>query len=199
MELIIIAGMPATGKSTLAKSLSAEFSLPILEKDEIKEAMFDTLGYADLLAKRQLDVVANAVLLRMSEALLRAGKSLIVVNNFYSSMSGEVQALIDRYGCRCVTVFLEGDPDVLYERYVARDKAHMRHLGHTFIDRYPPLPGDVVGQSMTREYFNDRFLGSGMADFRLNGARINVDATYPERIDKQALLLQIKQALEVKE
>ena len=70
MELIIIAGMPATGKSTLAKSLSAELSLPILEKDEIKEAMFDTLGYADLPAKRQLDVVANAVLLRMSEALL---------------------------------------------------------------------------------------------------------------------------------
>lgn len=191
MDLIIIAGMPATGKSTLARKLAAALSLPVFEKDEIKEAMFDTVGYADLPAKRQLDVTANAILLRMTEALLRAGKSLIAVNNFDRSMNAQVQAVIDRYDCRCVTIFLNGDPDVLYERYVSRDKQHLRHLGHTFIDRYPPLPGDVVGESMTRAYFNDRFLGSGMDDFRLKGARIELDATHPEQIDVQALLARL--------
>ena len=68
MKLIIIAGMPATGKSTLARALSENFSFPVLEKDDIKEEMFDTVGYRDLTEKRALDVAANAILLRCTEA-----------------------------------------------------------------------------------------------------------------------------------
>lgn len=196
MNLIIIAGLPATGKSTLAGKLSAAFGYPVLEKDDLKEELFDTLGYADLVAKRKLDLAANAVLLRAVEALLSRDTSLIVVNNFDSNMSERVQQMIDRCGARTVTVFLNGDPDVLYERYVARDKRAVRHQGHTFIDRYPPLPGDDTTRSMTREYFADRFEKNGMADFRLSGARIDVDATDPEKTDVEKLIADIRGFLE---
>ena len=193
-ELILVAGMPATGKSTLAAKLGDAFELPVLEKDEIKEEMFDTVGYADLAAKRQLDKAAAAVLLRVARAVLKRG-SAILVNNFDADMAQDVQKMIDECGCRAVTVFLGGDADVLYARYVERDKKHLRHQGHTFIDRYPPREGDVTGLSMTREYFRDRFEGHGMADFRIDGPRIDVDATHPERIDVGELLAQIKCAL----
>ena len=195
MDLIIIAGMPATGKSTLAKKLSDALGLAILEKDEIKDEMFDTIGFKDRKEKRALDVAANAILLRCTENLLDKGNSLIIVNNFDSDMSGRVQDMIDKAGCNCITVFLNGDPEVLYKRYVARDARHSRHMGHTFIDRYPPLEGDDVNRSMTREYFRDRFENHGMADFKLKGKRIDLDATHPEQIDVEKLISDIKGAL----
>ena len=195
MDLIIIAGMPATGKSTLAKKLSDALGLAILEKDEIKDEMFDTIGFKDRKEKRALDVAANAILLRCTENLLDKGNSLIIVNNFDSDMSDRVQDMIDKAGCNCITVFLNGDPEVLYKRYVARDARHSRHMGHTFIDRYPPLEGDDVNRSMTREYFRDRFENHGMADFKLKGKRIDLDATHPEQIDVEKLISDIKEAL----
>lgn len=195
-NLIIIAGMPATGKTTLARKITRRMPLPILEKDEIKEAMFDTLGYADLTAKRQLDKAAAAILLRCAQSLLKNGTSLIIVNNFDADMKDDVQAMIDDCHCRVVTVFLGGDADVLYKRYVERDKKKVRHLGHTFIDRYPPQEGDAVGLSMTREYFANRFEGHGMADFKIGGARFDVDATDPDAIDVDALVENIKKAFE---
>ena len=45
MDLIIIAGMPATGKSTAAAAVSKAFGYPIIEKDNIKEGLKRTGGY----------------------------------------------------------------------------------------------------------------------------------------------------------
>ena len=45
MDLIIIAGMPASGKSTYARKLSRALGYPIIEKDNIKEQLFDPTVY----------------------------------------------------------------------------------------------------------------------------------------------------------
>lgn len=196
MKLLIIAGMPSAGKSTIAKEISKALGLPVLEKDEIKEELFDTLGYADRAEKRKLDVAATAVLMRNAESLLTSGSSLIIVNNFRKDMETPVREMIDRCGCKAAMLFLGGDNDVFYQRYVERDRRRMRHLGHTFIDRYPPLPEDNLNVSMTREDFAEIFERQGMAEFQLNGPRIDLDATYPEKIDVPALIQEIRSMLE---
>ena len=142
-----------------------------------------------------LDRAGTAVLLRATKSVLESGQSLIIVNNFESNMREKVQQMIDSCACSSVMVFLDGDPEVLYARYVERDRKRSRHMGHTFIDRYPPLPEDDIYRSMTREYFRDRFENSGMAEFKLDGVRIDVDATYPNDIDVDELTNQIKNAL----
>lgn len=195
MDLIIIAGMPAAGKTTVAKKLGAAFGYPVFEKDEIKEDLFDHIGYQDRPQKVKLDAAATAAVLRMTEAVLQSGQSLILVNNFPARMAPTVQELVDRCGCRCVTVFLGGDSDVFYQRYVERDQNHARHAGHSFLLRYPPQPGDDLNRKMTRQDFYNIFEAQGMAEFCINGPRIQVDATHPEKVDVQQLEQQIRAAL----
>jgi predicted kinase len=197
MNLIIIAGLPATGKSTLAKKLSEHFQYPIMEKDEIKELLFDTVGYANLAAKRALDRGATDTLLYSAEILLKSGSSLILVNNFESSMSERVNRMIASCNANTVTVFLTGNADVLHARYVERDKNKKRHQGHTFIDRYPPLPGDNTELPMTREYFAERFEREGMSEFKIIGERIEIDATEPSTICVAEVIRKIENTLKI--
>ena len=196
MKLIIIAGMPASGKSTLARKVGKAFGFPVLEKDEIKEELFDTIGFTCYAEKRRHDTAANAVLMRCTEALLKSGTSAIVVNNFRSDMQKPLQELLDRYDCSVVTLFLDGDHDVFYRRYVERDNKHLRHLGHVLQEHYPPREGDSLDYEMTREEFAEKFEKLGMAELELRGKRILIDATWPEKMDVEQVIREIESAFE---
>ena len=195
MNLIILAGMPATGKSTVAAGLSKAFGYPILEKDNIKEGLFDTLGFENYAQKRKLDHAANEVLLRVLAATLKAGGSLIVDNNFDTASTEKLCSLIETYQPTCVTVFLDGDPQALYERYVERDNLHKRHRGHALQEHYPPHEGDNLEYSMTREEFDEKFFKRGMAQFRCPGARIDVDMTDFSKVSAEAITTRVRELL----
>ena len=196
MELIILAGMPATGKSTVAAALSAAFHYPIIEKDNIKEALFDTIGFENYPQKRRLDIAANEVLLHLLKAVFKAGSSVIVDNNFDADSTKKLCALIEEYKPRTVTVFLRGDAQTLYERYVKRDNAHARHLGHILQEHYPPHEGDSLDYTMTREEFDEKFFKRGMDLFRCPGERIEVDMTDIEKVDLRELTERVKKLFE---
>lgn len=195
MNVIILAGMPATGKSTLAAKLQKKFGYPILEKDFIKEGLFDTLGFSCYAEKRALDVAANEVLLRWMGAMMKAGQSMIIDNNFDVESAQKLRKLLEENQCKCVSVFMNGDPQVLYERYVQRDSQGLRHLGHAMQTHYPPLEGEDTTFNMTREGFDQRFLHLGMDKLSWGGERILVDATVLENIDADAIIEDISSKL----
>ena len=196
MDLIIIAGMPASGKSTYAKKLSRAIGYPIIEKDNIKEELFDTIGFNCYAEKRRHDVAATAVLLRVADDILACGQSLIMVNNFRDDAKDALEKLIHRYDCKCVIVFFGGDCDVFHRRYVERDNAHARHRGHALQDHYPPWPGDNLEYEMSREEFREKFEMLGMDKLQIEGGeRITVDATEPWKINVEELNNAIMQAL----
>ncbi len=195
MNLIIVAGMPATGKSTLAKALQKEFGYPILEKDGIKEELFDTIGFESYAEKRRLDIAANAVLLKVMEEMMKADASVIIDNNFDPASAGRLAGCIERYHPACVTVFMNGDTQVLYERYAARDSAHARHLGHAMQTHYPPHAGESTEFRMTREGFDQRFLHLKMDRISWGGKRIPADATRLDQMDVPGLVRQVREAL----
>lgn len=195
MKIIVLTGMPASGKSTLAAKLSKAFAYPVLEKDALKEELFDTLGFENYAQKRKLDHAANAVLLKCAERLLKNDIPMILDNNFDTEAAKRLEDLLEQYQTGCVTVFLGGDADVFYQRYVERDNLHKRHLGHVLQDHYPPHEGDCLDYEMTREEFREKFEKRGMSTVKIAGDRIDVDATYPEQIDVDALIRNIQELL----
>lgn len=195
MHIIVLAGMPASGKSTVAKALGRAFDLPILEKDALKEAIFDTMGFSNYAEKRKTDHAANAVLLRCARSLLENGRSMILDNNFDTLSAAKLDELVRSFDCKCVIVFFGGDNDVFYHRYVERDRRKERHLGHVLQDRFPPQPGDPLEHDMTREEFREKFESRGIGQFQCTGERIELDATDPAKIDIDALIERIRELI----
>jgi predicted kinase len=47
VTLVLVTGPPASGKTSLAQPLARHLGRPLLGKDTIKEALFDSLGTGD--------------------------------------------------------------------------------------------------------------------------------------------------------
>ncbi|WP_245771051.1 AAA family ATPase [Actinacidiphila guanduensis] len=41
---VVVSGLPASGKSTLARGLAGRLGLPLIEKDAILESLYNSLG-----------------------------------------------------------------------------------------------------------------------------------------------------------
>lgn len=81
-HLILITGLPGTGKSTLARSLARHLGVPLICKDTIKEPLLDLLGAADRSESRRLSDASFAVMFALTRDCLRAGTDVILEGNF---------------------------------------------------------------------------------------------------------------------
>jgi predicted kinase len=125
-DLMIILGSPASGKTTLSRRLAAELSVPILSKDDIKEALFDVLGFGDRERSRRLSDACFAVQLRMAETQLDLGLCCLVEANWRPEHAGGVLQVLARSGARTAQVWCRASPGETLRRFAAR----VRHPGH---------------------------------------------------------------------
>jgi predicted kinase len=82
VHLILITGLPGTGKTTLARNLSQSSGMPVIGKDVIKEPLLDALGASDRGQSRKLSDASFAVMFALARELLASGVSLILEGNF---------------------------------------------------------------------------------------------------------------------
>ena len=66
-ELIVVSGLPASGKTTVGRLVSQRLSLPLIDKDAILEAMFDSLGCRDRDERSRLSRASDEVLFTLAE------------------------------------------------------------------------------------------------------------------------------------
>jgi adenylate kinase family enzyme len=66
--MILISGLPCTGKTTLARKIAQKFRLPLISRDDIKESLFDSLGWHDREWSKQLGVASYQLLYYFSRS-----------------------------------------------------------------------------------------------------------------------------------
>lgn len=190
MYCLLIAGMPASGKTRLAAWLAARLGLPCLSKDGIKELLFDEVGFDSRQEKVRLGRAAERVLLSFAKEQLHAGQPFIVENNFEAATWDAWHALLDGASCRAITVLLDGDVDAAYARMVARDSSPARHRGHIVNTRYP-ADAALPYRPPRPEDFRAGVEARGFGRFAL-GQVLRVDCTDVARMDYEAILRDIR-------
>lgn len=176
MVCILVAGPPASGKSTLAKALSKRLSVPMFSKDSMKEVLFDTVGFRSREEKVALGLGAMELLYYAAGQILSCGGSVILENNFENASRPGLEALLARFQCRTITLLLKGDPNVLYDRFVRREASPERHRGHVVNTRYPETGERVIVPPLSYEQYVTACAARGMADFSI-GEKLEVDVT----------------------
>ena len=91
MRCVLITGIPAAGKSTLAKYLGEQLNLPVLSKDRVKELLYDTVGFRSRAEKVRLGIAAMEIMYYAAEQLMLCGRQFIMENNFENRVLAKIR------------------------------------------------------------------------------------------------------------
>ena len=165
-KVIVISGPPASGKTTLSKTLSEELNLPILAKDFLKESLLDSLGHSGRERSIELGYAAFQLHLGLAREFSLTGTSFIYETAFYKQSTGDITQALS--GCDIIQAHLSAD----IETMLRRARTRVRHPGHAdwyegyesecrkkqIEGVYDPLEiGGVLIMVDTNDYESDRY------------------------------------------
>lgn len=195
MYCILVTGIPAAGKSTMAEAISERLKLPVISKDAVKELLFDNVGFQSREEKVNLGIASMEIMYYVAGQLMKAGQSFVLENNFeYSSEQG-IKNLLEKYHYSVLTITLTGDYKVIYQRFLERESSPDRHRGHVVNDCYPQKKEsdlkELKSTSISYENYVDGIEHRGFDAFLADGKQIKVDTTDFTKIDMDDLFSQI--------
>lgn len=149
-RLICVCGVPAAGKTTLARRLGRALHLPVLVRDDLKTGVADTfpdLDWSDPEVRRTVGGKAFDDFHTLIGAHLAAGSAVVAEAAWHWSFAGaRLGPLLAR--SRATVVHVAVDPATSAARYRARAVTGERHAAHqdaAFADRMdgPGYDGQV--------------------------------------------------------
>ena len=128
-KVIVITGDLASGKSSLADSLSLKLSIPAFKKDVIKEHYCDLYGYQTREENRALSKAAVNTMIYFFNKSAVVGDDIILEANFRTSELQAIKDMAEFYHYKPLLLLLYGDEGILYQRFLER--LPKRHRAHT--------------------------------------------------------------------
>ena len=192
MYCILVTGIPASGKSTMARFLAEAFGLPVISKDRIKECMYDTIGFRSREEKVKLGIASMQIMYDLAEELMRSARPFILENNFENVSKEGLLTILEKYEYEAITVTLTGDYKIIYQRFLERNRDPGRHPGHVVNDCYPGSKEINSPVQISYESFVEGITQRGMDSFTANGPQVILDTTDFGRLDREDLVRRIQ-------
>ncbi len=140
--VVVISGMPGSGKTTLGRDLSDALHLPLVSRDLIKTGMHVTAHSTDPGEMKRFSSAAFDTFFAALDLLVAAGSSAIAEAAFHRERSAASLArLPDR--ADVAHLALHVDPSVALRRYRERAERGERHPAHADLDNLERLADDV--------------------------------------------------------
>ena len=174
-RLIFIGGVPATGKSTLARFLEKETGIKRVSMDDLKEAIFDLAGYHDREWSRQVGMIAWPTFQKLVELHLSRSEDVIAEATFlWPGDKDWLHTIAEQHQVSLYQIWMTADPRISRERFIDRAH-HNRHPGHC------DTREEVI------ESFSNRFFNRTFIPHPIKGITLVIDSTNFEQIDQDKI------------
>lgn len=163
---VVVSGLPGSGKSTIAQQLAVALGLPLLDKDEILERLFESKGIGDKNWRRMLSRESDRILQHEASASLGA----VLVSHWHlpgmPMDSGTPTHWFEDLSARIVNLHCRCDAELATKRFVQRK----RHPGHLDSEKtFSEISAGI-----------ERVSGFGRLTLKLN---VEVDTSQPVVLD----------------
>ncbi len=114
--LVLVCGLPATGKSTIARNIAKKLRAAHLNTDAIRKRLIDSPKYT-----KEEKTLVYRVMLLVAEYLLRSDRNVVIDGTFYRAkpFRGPVYDISERTGARLAVVECRA-PDESIKRRMGR-------------------------------------------------------------------------------
>ena len=127
--LIVVSGLPGTGKSHFCRKVAERIDLVILESDSLRKLLFPTPAYSKEESMQLFRACHGLV-----EELLRKGISVALdATNLEEHNREQLYHIADQSGARLIIVRMEAPPEVVQQRLERRSRGEDQ-LDHSEAD-----------------------------------------------------------------
>ena len=125
-KLLILCGIPFSGKSTLAKAISNKLGYKRVDLDEVKFELYGNNIKDEDLKQKDWDVIYQKMC-QIIENLLKQGETVVHdAGNFTKYERGLVCQIADKLGIETKTIFVDVPKNIAYERLMQNRKTKAR-------------------------------------------------------------------------
>ena len=165
-KLIIVCGLPGSGKTILSDELSKRSGIACLHKDSIKEKLFEGLGMSTLEESKRIGKPSVDIMLYLAEQQIANGVDVIIESPF--NFPGDYGLFVEwanRYGIKLYSIICS----VGVEERKRRVETRERHVAH-------------FDSSRTQDFFPEKEYD--YADIPGKQIRVHTDESIAHLVDK---------------